>query len=308
VLDVRRLRVLSSVVSSGSMAAAAELLSYTPSAVSQHLAALEREAGVRLLERVGRGVRPTTAGRLLAEQADAVINQLAAAEAALADLRTGRVGRLRMRFFATAGASFVPPALAIFRHRHPGAELRLEVQEPPASLPAVRAGQADVAIAVEQVGTHPRREDGLRWTHLLDDEYVLVAATDHPVAAMQAVSLGDLCDEQWVDTDPVPGPCRDIIDAAFASAGFTPRVSAMTNDYPTSQGMVAAGLGVSLVPLLALDRPHPGVVVRPLSGTRPIRRIHAVVRAGAEDEPFVRTITAALRAVAHSHVREVTPS
>ncbi|GAA1655167.1 LysR family transcriptional regulator [Fodinicola feengrottensis] len=289
------------------MAAAAERLSYTPSAVSQHLAALEREAGVRLLERVGRGVRPTAAGRLLAEQGDAVIDRLAAAEAALADLRTGRAGLLRMRFFATAGASFVPPALAIFRGRHPDAELDLAMQEPPDSVHAVRAGEADIAIAVEPVAGSPERDNGLCWTQLLDDEYFAILPANHPLVDRGDVALADLAQEQWVDTEPQPSPCSEILTSSFAAAGFSPQVIVATDDYPTTQGMVAAGLGISLVPLLALDRPHPGVVVRRLRSNPPIRRILAVVRAGAQDEPFVRTITEALRTVADSHVLR-TPS
>lgn len=287
------------------MAAAAERLSYTPSAVSQHLAALEREAGVQLLERVGRGVRPTTAGRLLAEQAEAVIDRLEAAEAALADLRTGRSGLLRMIFFATAGPSLVPQALATFRRHHPGARVRLEVQDPPESVRAVKAGRADIAIGVEMIGADDQRE-GLLWTHLLDDNYAVVLPRNHPAAARESVALAELADEQWVDTEPLPSLCRDIIEAAFAEAGFTPRVTVATDDYPTTQGMVAAGLGISLVPLLALDRPHPDIVVRQLRGDPPVRRIHAVVRPGTEDEPFLRTIVDSLQKVAHLQVRKVT--
>src|ERR671917_2115769 len=134
-LDLRRLRVLRGVVATGSMAAAADELGYTPSAVSQHLAALEREAGTPLLERAGRGVRPTPAGALLAEHAAAVLARLAEAEAALADLVAGRIGRLGVTFFPTAGASLVPPAVAALPHPPPPGEPRAGNAGPADAIP-----------------------------------------------------------------------------------------------------------------------------------------------------------------------------
>jgi DNA-binding transcriptional LysR family regulator len=194
-LDVRKLRVLCSVVTSGSISAAAANLGYTPSAVSQQVAALEREAGVALLEKAGRGVRPTAAGNLLAEHAADVMARLAAAETALADLRAGRTGRLRVHYFATAGAELLPPAVAEFRSRRPGAQLELRLREPA---------------------------------------------------------------------------------------------------YTTAQGFVAAGLGVTMVPVLGLGSVHSGVEVRRVRHPEPVRCIYAAIPVNTGGKPLVKDMLAAL--------------
>ncbi|HEY0636066.1 MAG TPA: LysR family transcriptional regulator [Pseudonocardiaceae bacterium] len=301
-LDVRRLRVLHTVVRCGSMAAAADELGYTPSAVSQHLAALEREAGAALLERAGRGVRPTAAGSLLAEHAGEVITRLAEAEAALADLVAGRIGRLGVSFFPTAGASLVPPAVATFRRHHPGVDLRLEVAEPADALASVVAGGTDVAVVVDMGrGGAERRTEGLSWLHLLDDPYHVVLPRGHRLARARALDLCDIADEPWLDTASVPGPCQDVIRQACGRAGFSPAVAVQADDYPTTQGLVAAGVGVALLPGLALGGVHPGVVVRPIRENRPVRHIHAVVRDVCGLHPTVRTFLDALAAAAAEH-------
>ncbi|HEY3258905.1 MAG TPA: LysR family transcriptional regulator [Pseudonocardiaceae bacterium] len=298
-LDVRRLRVLRAVVESGSMAAAADELGYTPSAVSQHLAALEREAGSALLVRAGRGVRPTAAGALLAEHATAVLARLAEAEAALADLVAGRIGRLGVTFFPTAGASLVPPAVAAFRNRHPGVELRLEMAEPSVAVPAVAGGHTDLAVVVDMERTRP--PDGLSWVHLLDDSYHVVLPRGHALARRRTLRLADIADEPWVQTASVPGPCQNVIMGACERAGFRPRVALDADDYPTTQGLVAAGVGVALVPGLALGAVHPAVVVRPIREHRPVRHIHAVVRDAGTLHPTVRTFLDALLDAARAH-------
>ncbi len=300
-LDVRRLRVLQAVVDTGSMAAAAEQLGYTPSAVSQHLAALEREAGAALLERAGRGVRPTEAGALLAEHAAGIIERIAEAEAALADLVAGRIGRLGVSFFPTAGASLVPPAVAAFRRRHPGVDLRLEIAEPSTSVPAVLSGATDVAVVVDPGVDRRPRSDGLSWIHLLDDPYHLVLPRGHELAGRRAIALSAVADEPWLETASVPGPCQEVILDACELAGFRPRVVVEADDYPTTQGLIAAGIGVALVPGLALGAVHPGVVVRPVRQHRPRPPNHAVVRDVRALHPTVRTFIDALRDAADAH-------
>ena len=140
-LDVRRMQVLRAVITSGSITAAARNLGYTPSAISQQLSALEREAGTELLERVGRGVRPTPAGSLLSEHAETLSTELAKAEAALTELKEGRIGRVAIRYFATAGASLVPPAIAAVRREHPGVRLDLKLVEPDDPMADVEVGR-----------------------------------------------------------------------------------------------------------------------------------------------------------------------
>ncbi|WP_199434345.1 LysR family transcriptional regulator [Qaidamihabitans albus] len=292
-LDVRRMQVLRAVITSGSISAAARNLGYTPSAVSQQLSVLEREAGLILLERAGRGVRPTAAGMLLSEHAEVVSTQLAKAEAALADLREGRTGRLAIRYFATAGAALVPPAVAALRREYPGIQVDLKLVEPDDPLPEVESGDADVAIVVFPRSKPPAK--GVELVHLLDDPYRAVLPRAHPLARRRVLDLADLADETWVGNEWPPGPCRDVMLNACGAAGFAPNFVVESEDYQTAQGFVAAGLGVSLIPVLALGSPHPGVAVRRVRHPEPVRVIHAAIAARARDQPAVRSLLAAMR-------------
>lgn len=292
-LDVRRLQVLRAVVTSGSVTAAAANLGYTPSAVSQQIGVLEKEAGIALLERFGRGVRPTAAGRLLTEHAAVIGRQVAEAETALADLRAGRTGRISVRYFATAGAELVAPALARFRTEHPGVRVDLRIADG-----APDDGEADLTLVVRPRGGGPDAAgDGLRLVHLLDDPYRAVLPKGHPLADRRtAVDLAELAGEPWVGSER-PGPCLDAVLDACAAAGFAPDIAVECEEYATAQGFVAAGLGVSLVPLTGLGSRHPHVVVRKVRGPEPVRSIHAAVRKSSLSLPAVRGLLAALQDV-----------
>ncbi|WP_444541775.1 LysR family transcriptional regulator [Asanoa siamensis] len=285
------MQVLRAVVSSGSVTAAAAHLGYTPSAVSQQVAALEKEAGVALLERAGRGVRPTAAGLLLTGHAAVISQHVATAESALADLRAGRTGRLTIRYFASIGPTLLAPAIARLRRAYPGVvvEPRLAVSDDEET--AVVRGEADLAIVVRRPGDGTHRD--LRLVHLVDDAYQVVLPTGHPLAARRVIDLADLAAEPWVGSEP-PGPCREPIAAACAAAGFSPEFVATSEDYATAQGFVAAGLGVALVPRLGLGTRHPGVVVRRVRRPEPIRRVYAAVRAISLAQPALRTLVEAL--------------
>ncbi|MFF1904971.1 LysR family transcriptional regulator [Kitasatospora sp. NPDC058218] len=295
-LDVRRLQVLRAVVTGGSVSAAATTLGYTPSAVSQQVAALEKQTGTALLERAGRGVRPTAAGRLLAEHAAVIERQLAEAGTALADLLAGRSGSLAVRYFATAGAALVAPAVAAFRGGHPGVRLDLAMTDPEDPLQDVLRGRADLAVVVRPDG---REHPGLRLVHLLDDPYRAVLPKGHPLGAKRVLDLADLADEPWIGTERA-GPCLDTVLDACAEAGFRPGVAVDSEDYPTAQGFVAAGLGVALVPLLGLARRHPGVIVRKVRTPEPARAIHAAVRESAWGQPALARLVTALRETARA--------
>ncbi|MEU4797198.1 LysR family transcriptional regulator [Streptomyces sp. NPDC023327] len=295
-LDMRRMQILRAVVASGSVTAAARNLGYTPSAVSQQMAALEKEAGIALLERTGRGVRPTDAGRLVAEYATVIGRHAAEAETALAELRAGRTGRVSMRYFATAGAPLVAPALAALRRDQPGVQVELKLFEPGDPALEVKERRADLALVVG-----PREQapvDGVRFVHLLDDRYRAVLPRGHRVADRPVLDLADLAEDPWIAGE-TPGPCLDPVLDACAAAGFTPDFTVESGDYATAQGLVAAGLGVSLVPQLGLAAGHrPDVVVRELRSPEPVRSIHAAVRAGAPVQPALKGLLAALRAAA----------
>ena len=296
VLDLRRLRVLRAVVVTGSVTAAAAQLRFTPSAVSQHVSALERETGAVLLERVGRGVRPTDAARLLADVADDVLTRLAEAEAALGALSAGRTGRLALTSFPSAGAALVPPAVAALRRSCPEVDLVLGVAECDEAVLGLRAGDVDVAVVVEPCGPADLPDDGLARTHLLDDPYAVLLPADSPHAAAPEVDLVDLAGEPWVQTASAPGHCHEAAQAACLAAGFAPSYAVLADEYPTTQGFVAAGLGVALVPRLALGLVHERVVVRPLDRRRgvPVRHVYAAVRAARSREAVVTGAVTAL--------------
>lgn len=290
-LDVRRMQILRAVVGSGSVTAAAARLGYTPSAVSQQVATLEKEAGIALLERVGRGVRPTAAGLLLTEHAAAIGREVAEAETALADLREGRTGRLSVRYFATVGAPLVAPALARLRRDRPGVRVELRLTGSSDPLPEVVRGEADLALVVRP---HEGSVDGVRLEHLLDDPYRAVLPKGHPLATRRVVDLTELADEPWVRSE-WPGPCLDAVVDACATAGFRPDFVVDSEDYATAQGFVAAGLGIGMIPLTGLRSPHPGVVVRKVRRPEPVRAVHAAVRDTAPDTPALRGLLDALR-------------
>ncbi|MFU8874229.1 LysR family transcriptional regulator [Micromonospora sp. SL4-19] len=293
-LDVRRLQILRAVVVSGSVSAAARNLGYTPSAVSQQVAVLEREAGMPLLERTGRGVRATDAGRLLSGYAMVIGQQVAQAETALADLRAGRTGRVVVRYFASAGASLVAPAVARLRREHPGVRVELGLTGAEDPLPLLRDGRVDVVLVVRSRSARP--VPGVRFTHLRDDAYDVALPPEHPLAERPVVALAELAGEPWVGSEPA-GPCRDAVLDACAAAGFAPDVVVDSEDYRTALGFVAAGLGVALVPRIASGERDPRVVLREVRDPRPVRSIQVATRDGAAPSEAVRALIAAFRQV-----------
>src|SRR5579875_416144 len=201
-LNTTRLRVLREVVRTGSLSAAADRLSYTQSAVSQQIAALEREAGLKLLERSGRGVRPTQAGAVLAAHAEAILAQLQAAEAQLHELSGLKGGTLRLASFASAGSTLLPEAIARFRSRYPAVELNLAEGEPEEIAPRLCAGEFDLALLFQFGGGEPLRPyaERLDLHPLMEDPMYLALPADHPLAGRQKVRLRDLAGEAFVQT------------------------------------------------------------------------------------------------------------
>jgi DNA-binding transcriptional LysR family regulator len=301
VLDLRRLQVLKAVVDSGSVTAAAQRLNYSASAVSQQLATLEREAGAKLLERSGRGVRPTSAGLLLAEHAGDVLSRMEEAERALHALRAGESGRLGIAAFPTAGAGLVPVAVGEFRWRCPGVELDLTIAEAPEATESVTNGQVDVAVVI---GPPPDSlpSDGLKRLHLLDDPYRVVLPRRHRLAGRRIIDLAALAEEPWIATACGPA-CQEQVVAACKVAGFSPRFAVEADDYPATQGYVSAGLGAALVPMLALGAVRDGVVVRQVRGKETVRHIYALTRTSS-DGPLA-VMLEALKAAASEQRRTV---
>jgi DNA-binding transcriptional LysR family regulator len=277
-LDARKLRVLRAVAEHGSFAAAAAELRYTPSAISQQVAALEREAGAVLVERGPRGARLTQAGAVLDRHAALVLGQLAAARAELDDLTRLRGGSVRVAAFESAWTALVPAAMSRYRAQHPDVALHLAEEDPVAAVAAVRAGGCDVAVVFEPNGLAAADLDGLARTAIVEDPLWAVLPAGHPLAARSEVDLAALAGDPWVAPTAF---CAGVVRGACARAGFEPDVVFSSADYGAVQGFVAAGAGVALVPFLALTHGE-RAVARPLAAHRepaPTRTLSAITAA-----------------------------
>ena len=298
-LDVRRMRVLREVALRGSFSAAAESLSFTQSAVSQQIAALEREAGAVLVERSARGVRLTDAGEAVVRHADQILARLAEAEAELEAIAGLRGGRLRMAAFESAAATIMPVAIAQFANAHPAVELSMTLLEPEASVAALKAGDIDIAITFGAGQQEDRFGDGVEHHHLLEDPMYLVLPPDHPLARKRGVRLADLAGEPWIGGAP-DCECNRLISQACMRFGFDPRIAFETDDYSAVQGFVAAGVGVSLIAELGLRTVRDDIVIRPLGRDTPVRQIYATALTGYRSPATVAMIEL-LREVGAEH-------
>jgi DNA-binding transcriptional LysR family regulator len=296
-LDVRRMRVLREVALQGSIAAAAEALSYTPSAVSQQLARLERESGVALLERGPRSVRLTDAGRALVAHTEAILARLASAEAEIRSIAEQRAGTLRVASFPTAAATLLPPALTHFAAAYPQVAVTLVEADPVAGLEQLLAGEADVALVWEYDFVPLEVSAAVELLALLDDPVYAVLPSGHPAAQHEAVALADLAGEAWIASTP-RSSCHPFTRRACQAAGFEPRIAAETNDHHVLERLVATGVGVALVSELSLSRAPEGVAVRPIAPDPPKRRILAAHRAGENGSTPVGAMVEQLRAAA----------
>ncbi|MEV5408079.1 LysR family transcriptional regulator [Thermopolyspora sp. NPDC052614] len=303
-LDVVRLRVLVAVARHGSVTAAARALHYSQPSVSHHLARLESETGAQLLQRAGRGVRLTAAGRLLAERATEIIARLDAAEEELAAHVGLRSGRVRLAAFPSALGTFVPSAAARLARDHPGLDLSLTEAEPPEALRMLRAGYIDVAVAFRYgppLGGVPE-EEGVRVTTLLDEPAYLVTRTPHhptdqgfgdavrPLPLPGRTDLAAHADAKWIAGCD---RCRSHLLDLCAEKGFQPRIAYTTDDYVAVQAMVAAGLGVALLPGLALiAHRRPGLYAAEVPGST--RHVYAATYGEPPDPPPAAALISAL--------------
>jgi DNA-binding transcriptional LysR family regulator len=256
-LDPRRLRVLREVAARGSFAAAAAALSFTQSAVSQQIAALEREAGTRLVERGVRPVRLTDAGRALLAHAEAVLARLDEAEQELGEIARLRRGRLRLASFPTAIATLVPRALAVFNQRHPDVDLTVIDDHGQGLIPRLARWELDLALIYEHPAL-PEPDVELERTHLLEDPFDLVVPLGHPLAGRRSVALEELADETWIGGAPDSAYGAIVVHSCQA-AGFEPRFAFGSDDYNAVQAFVAVGLGIAVLPRLALAFARPGL-------------------------------------------------
>jgi DNA-binding transcriptional LysR family regulator len=293
-LDMRRLRILHAVSAYGSVTAAAAALGYSAPAVSQQLAALEREVGMQLTERAGRGIGLTTAAGLLVAHTDALLAQLDAAEADLAALRDQVAGRVRLAAFPSAAAAIVPAAWAALAGSAPHVQLDLVEMEPEEALPAAARGELDLAIAHEY-DLLPRPLDPLfERRELLSDPVCVAVPASSTAAGKGPLQLRSLTSQPFLAPRSTTS-CAEMIQRACAQAGFVPRIVARASDFHVLLSLVAAGAGVTLVPRLAARCLPPGVrLVQPAVPVT--RRIFTVSRRGGDRKPAVRVVLDALTA------------
>ncbi|MCX4748529.1 LysR substrate-binding domain-containing protein [Kitasatospora sp. NBC_01287] len=337
-IEARHLRVLRAVARTGSFSAASRELGCTQPAVSQQMKALEKAVGLPLVARSGRGVRLSEAGEVLLKHAAGILAGLSAAEQEVAAIAGLRAGRVRLVSFPTASSTLVPPAVARLRDSHPGVRVSLVEAEPPESLAMLRGGECEIALAFRYPGEHPaaaaahgspgsgaagapvpRSERAAAvlaaaetaaagdWSDLvvrplLDDPLVGLLPAGHPLAgrtAEEPVRLAELAGEQWIAGCP---QCRGYLVELCAGAGFAPRIDFATDDYPAVVGLVAAGLGVAVLPRLALAAVRHDAVatvpVHPAAGRPAVREVVALTLPDLAEVPAVGLMLDRLATVA----------
>ncbi|WP_104635745.1 LysR family transcriptional regulator [Streptomyces sp. MH60] len=255
-IEARHLRVLRAVASTGSFSAAGRELGCTQPAVSQQMKALESSVGTPLLVRTGREMRLTQAGEALVRHAAGIIAGLTAAEEEVAAIAGLRAGRVRLVSFPSGSSTLVPTALAALRAAHPGTRVSLEEAEPPKSVELLREGDCDVALAFRYEGAAGAEEwDDLVVRPLLTDRLVALVPEGHRLARTEgSVAIGELARESWIAGCP---RCRGQLVEVCEGAGFAPRIDFATDDYPAVVGLVGAGLGVAVLPQLAVESVRP---------------------------------------------------
>lgn len=299
-LDAHALRAVRAVAEHGSITAAAAALDYSQPAISQLLKRLEQRLGMPVVERVGRGVRLSAAGEVLARHSLTVTTALDTAAAELAELQGLRAGRVRLAAFPSASATLVPTLLAHLASRHPSVSVTYLEAEPPEAVAAVRENRADLAIAFSYPGDaadpYPGSAQGLTQIELCRDEMLLALPAGHPLAAQESINLADLARDNWIGGCP---RCRGHLLELCHRSGFVPRIAYETDNVAAVLGLVAAGIGVAMLPAMALSGPgsDPRVAIRPTEG-RDHRTVHLVTAVGAERMPALAVAVRQLVALA----------
>ena len=287
----------------GSFSAAADALGYTQPAVSRQIATLEGEVGMQLVRRVPQGAVLTDAGRLLVDRAEAILVSLAGAEDELRQLMGLEGGRLRLASFASAAASIMPLAIALFRERHPAVELDIAMADPYESLPRLRTGELDLALSHEALDDAADLRAGIEFVHLFDDPMYVALPVGHQLADELKLSLSAFAGEPWMLATTATCPDSRLFLRACHAAGFEPQVAIQNDDYPAIIGFVAAGVGVALIPDMVSRNIRHDVVVRVLDPPPPPRPIFAALPADYRS-PAADAMLEILREVSASWVTE----
>lgn len=270
-------------MASGSIQAAAENLGYTPSAISQQISALQKETGLVLFEREGRGLAPTAAARAILTNTNDLMGELSRLDGVVADLREGRTGRLTIGYFASAGAEWIPTLARRLRAELPDLTLELVLTE---------LGDPGITLDLDITIDVPGRDNppGSRLVPLAVDPYVALVPEDHPLADEPEISLSALSGEVWIRNDLPTSTCSRILRGACEAAGFKPRFAVEAQDHYTAIAFVKAGLGITVVPQLASHVLPSNVRVVPLTAPQPVRHIAAIVRDPAGNPAALRAV------------------
>ena len=283
-LDVKRLRILRAVAQAGSFSGAADELYMSQSAVSQQIATLEREVGMTLLDRTRNGPKLTDAGRILVSHAEAAIARLDEAERELAAIAGLEGGELRLASFPSASATLLTEAVSVFHGRYPNVRLSVAEAEPEESLPRLRGGEIDLALSFDYPSVPAAEDRDLERTLVLTESMHIALPKDHPLARRPVVPLAELAEDEWL-CGSRPSTCGEVVLRACRDAGFEPRIGFESDDYHVMQGFIAAGLGFTLLPDLALPTLRSDLVVRATDPPAPKRRVWAATRAEGSRSP-----------------------
>jgi DNA-binding transcriptional LysR family regulator len=294
-LNVERLRALHAVAAEGSILAAADTLHVTTSAVSQQLAKLEREVGHTLLEKHGRGVRLTDAGRLLVKHIERVLCTLEQAEADLDAVRDSVTGDLTVGSFATGARGLAPRALARLRDAYPQLQVRLRELEPDQSIPMLVRRDLDLVVAQDWFNAPLPLPDGLSRAPLMDDVADIALPSNHPLAATGTVKLSELGSEPWISWTE-GSICHDWLRHTLRTHGQEPRVAHTASEFATQLALVGAGLGAAVIPRLGRDQVPPGVTIVKSEPTLR-RHVYAIWRTDATRRSAIRAAVEAFEAV-----------
>ncbi len=294
-LSLTGLRVLREVAARGSFTAAAESLGYTQSAVSRQVASLETAAGTALFERTVRGVHLTDAGGALLRRADTVLDEVDAAQRELEGMSELASGRLRVGAFPTAVAALLPRALRAFRERHPSVDASLREGGTSSQIRRLTSGSADAAVISVLPQRQAPRDHRVTLEHLIDDPLLLAVGFNHPLARRRTVNIDALASERWIAGSP---KASDSMLGAWQWAEWQPRVELIAKEWTAKLGLVAAGLGVTLVPGLAADAVRPDVALVRIRSERPVSRAVLVARRANDEPPHVGEFAELLHDVA----------
>ncbi|ADD41593.1 LysR family transcriptional regulator [Stackebrandtia nassauensis] len=295
-LNPRRLLVLREVLAAGSINAAARNLNYSPATISQHMTALARETGLVLFEKQGRGIVATDAARQLADQAAALLADFGRLERVVADLRGGDAEHLAIACFASASESWLPEVVRTVRRHRPNLTVEISLNEP---VNGRGRRQPDLDIRTEPADGVELRLDGYRRHELTVEELLAVVPAGHRLAGAEQIALRDLEAEPWVDHDIYDSPIGRIMLSACRAAGFTPRYAARLDDHRAALRLVAAGIGVTVLPRLAVAELPDGLVAKPLVNPTVSRRIVVHARRDRRRGDLIARAVARLRASAH---------